>query len=500
MARLVSPSVVGIDTRTVSVEVDLRAGLSAFAIVGLPDAAVQEARERVRSGIENQGFALPARRIVANLAPADLRKAGPQYDLPIALAILVASGQIPERALDGAGAVGELGLDGAVRAVPGVVAMADHARRRGWARLVVPASLAAHARLSRGVEVLPARGLRHAVDLLTGACAPEHDSPRRAADEPAPEVDLRDLRGQGGARRALEIAAAGGHSLLMLGSPGSGKTMMARSLPGILPPPSETEMMEITRIHSVVGALPPGQGMLRRRPFRAPHHTISRAGLLGGGRVPTPGEITLAHRGVLFLDEVCAFAPATLDALRQPLEEGCVRVSRGLASVAFPAQPMVVCAGNPCPCGFAGDTRRACTCAAARADAYRARLSGPVVDRIDVWIEVPRLGAQELAGDSGGEASELVRARVLAAQEARAARGQACANALLDAPAIAAIDLVEGAKRLIRRAADELALTGRGYGRVLRVARTVADLDRSERVAVEHVSEALALRRSAVAA
>jgi magnesium chelatase family protein len=499
VARLVSPAVLGIDTSTVEVEVDLRPGIPAFAVVGLPDTAVQEARERVRSGLVNQAFGVPARRIVANLAPADLRKAGPQYDLPIAIAILAASGQLSADALAGVGAVGELALDGALRPVPGALAMAEHAARRGWRRFLVPEASAAEAALVGGVEVLGAATLREAVDLLAGRAEPRPPAVDAAALLAAADAgggpDLAEVRGQAPARRALEVAAAGAHSLLMIGPPGGGKTMLARRLPGILPPLDVADAIAVTRIHSVAGLLDPGRPLVTRRPFRAPHHTISAVGLVGGGRLPRPGEVSLAHRGVLFLDEVCAFAPAALDALRQPLEEGRIDVSRAMTTARFPAEPLLVCAGNPCPCGFDGDPTRPCACPPGRAEAYRARLSGPVADRIDLRVEVPRLSREELLGAGGPEPSAAVRARVVRARTAQAGRGQGAPNARLGpAAARRAAALDAAGTRLLGAAIDRLGLSARGVDRVIRVARSIADLAGAERVGVDHLAEALQYR------
>jgi len=493
LARLATAALVGLTAHPVGVEVDIGRGLPAVTVVGLGGTAVLEARDRLRAAFGNTGYEWPDRRITVSLPPADLPKQGSGFDLPIAIGLLAAAGSVPPTALDGLWAIGELGLGGDVRAVKGVLPAALAARRSGARLLVVPQANLVEAALVPDLRVAGAASLGQVGDWLVGQADLGRPGPPPEAPVP-PVEDLADLRGQQQARRALEIAAAGAHNLLLTGPPGAGKTMLARRLPGLLPPLEQDEALEVTQVFSAAGLLGPDAGLIRIRPFRAPHHAISVPGLVGGGQVPRPGEVSLANNGVLFLDELPEFSRSACEALRQPLEEGEVTVSRAMTTVRFPARFALVAAANPCPCGHLGDSRFACRCSLYDLHRYASRLSGPLLDRVDLYVPVERLTADELTGAADAEPTAQVRARVLAARALQRTRQGAENGRLATADVAVHCQVTPPARRTLMAAVDRLGLSARGFHRALRVARTVADLAGAERVEDHHVKEALTLR------
>jgi len=483
----------GVEGYLVSAECDLSRGLPAFNIVGLPDAAVNEARERVRAAIKNCGFAFPVSRITVNLAPAHLKKVGTLYDLPILVGILCAGEQLRLKE-DGCAFLGELSLSGQLRPCAGMLPMALCAKREGVKALFVPAENAPEATLAEGPAVYPVRDVEQLVRHLTGEEPIKPAAPWRPGVQTADCPDFAQVKGQEQVKRALEIAAAGGHNVLLVGPPGSGKSMLARRLPGILPDMTRREALEATEIHSVMGLTSAKQPLIQVRPFRAPHHTISPMGMAGGGGTPRPGEISLAHNGVLFLDELPEFPKDVLEVLRQPLEDGEVQISRASGSVTYPSRFMLVCAMNPCRCGWYGHPSGRCRCTEAEVRRYLSRLSGPLLDRIDLFVEVTSLEFEELSAREEGETSAQVKERVDAARAFRSGR-KAPSNAQLEREELDRFCALDDAcQRLMKGAFDRMGLTARSYDRILRVARTVADLEHSENIQAPHLAEALQFR------
>ncbi|MCC7117457.1 MAG: YifB family Mg chelatase-like AAA ATPase [Anaerolineales bacterium] len=507
LSKVHSCAVVGLEGAIVEVEVDYTNGLPGVTIVGLPDAAVQESRERVQTAIKNAGLHFPRHRIVVNLSPAAIRKEGPAYDLPIALGVIILAGHLPQDSIQSAMFIGELSLDGVVRHTRGVLPMAATARANGFKRIFVAESDAGEAALIPDLEVYPVQTLAHLYDHLAGRRFIEPYLAQADALEPIfTPTDFSEIKGQDHVKRALEVAAAGGHNVLMVGSPGAGKTLLARALPGILPEMSIEEALDVTRIFSVADQLPAGTPLIKQRPFRAPHHTISHAGLVGGGNIPKPGEISLAHRGVLFLDEFPEFGSRVLEVMRQPMEDKIVTISRAKGSLTFSANFQLIAAMNPCPCGYYGDSQKPCTCAPAVVTKYQKRISGPMLDRIDIHIEVPRVDYEKLSGNQLGETSETIRQRVQAArdiQHNRFTNHQTTNSQSTDVLCNADMRVGEirqfcqlqaEGQSLMRAAMSQMNLSARAYHRILKLARTIADLADSAEIQSVHLAEALQYR------